>query len=302
MESATSLTASPLVMASVSSARRSLAQGPRYGAQDAVVAAGYDLDQAFGAFHRQGPAVGLEREDPRADVVAFRPGLLLGQADRGELGIGEDGHGQGPVKDGLPAARGVGRCGQALMRSLVGQELAADQVADGRRCRKRVFPEAGRLRYKPPRIRGRKGGPSKRRSELGFRPADSRTRSAESSKGSWVFSEKPFNVTRTVGYDGGLDLHLGLDLQALPLEQDFEAGGQLPVAAGQDLGQDFQDLDVRAQAAVDRAHLQADGPGADHEQGLGDFFEGQGLEARDHRTAVGLQKGQVGRAGCRWPG
>ena len=94
---------------------------------------GDHLDHALGFVHRQGPAAGGKGELADPDLVAFLPGLLFAQPDRGDLRVGKDRPGHGPVIDAFMGVSGHHPGGdQPLLARLVGQERRGRDIANGK--------------------------------------------------------------------------------------------------------------------------------------------------------------------------
>ena len=93
-------------MARVPSAISSLAVGPddAHAQDEARLRLGDDLDQAVGAAQGAGAAQGGQGEAADLDLDALLLGLALGQPGPGDLRVGEDHRGDGPVVEGAPRA------------------------------------------------------------------------------------------------------------------------------------------------------------------------------------------------------
>ena len=92
-----------------------------------------------------------------------------------------------------------------------------------------------------------------------------------------------------------------VELQALALEGALQLPRDLAVGAGQHGVQVLHHLHLGAETAPDRAHLEADGAGADDRHSLRDGVEGQGLLGAEDALPVEGQVGQLRPARSRWP-
>ena len=218
------------------------------------------LTSPSGAVHRQGPAVGLEGKGPDPDVVRLRARASSSVSPtEANSGIGEDGHGQGPVIDRLAAAAGVVRGGQSLVRGLVGQELPPDEVADGVDPGNTRFQAFVRPRRIPACPSGDEGARLEDRSELGLRPVGEQDPFGLEARRASGLQARPLEDESPVGFFAGLRCRIWVRT----LRPCFfrMSSSRWPISRslpGRSRGQDLEDGDLRPEAGIDRPHLQAD--------------------------------------------
>ena len=91
------------------------------------------------------------------------------------------------------------------------------------------------------------------------------------------------------------DLALQAECEALCCEGLLQGLGDLPVRKGHDGRKQFDHRDLCAEAVPDAAQLQADRPGADHDQVLRHAVEREGLGGGDDVLAVEGKEGKLDR-------
>ncbi|MNQ93076.1 hypothetical protein D3C85_1085230 [compost metagenome] len=233
-----------------------------------------DLHEAFGLVVDLGPAVGGEGElaDPVGAALGLQ--LLLALAHGGDFRAGVDHVGDDVVIHLGGLAGNALDADDGLVLGLVRQHRAGGDVAyhpDPRRAALvAVVGEHAAW------IGGQANGLQAQALGVG----------AATDGHQYVVGPEGFRQAAGGGFDGELhgvlidlgagDLGTQLEAHALLGQGALQGFAGFVVQARTDAAQVFHHRHLGAQAAPDRAQLQADHPGADHHQVLGHFRQGQG--------------------------
>ena len=237
-------------------------------AEDAVgLGVGEDLDEAVGVGVAAGAGIGGERKlaDPVVDAVVLE--LLLGRAHRRHLGPSVDHTGDRLVVD-VPGLSGeqLGD-GHALVLGLVGEHLAADDVADGEDAGNVGLElavdrdEAAVVDLDADRLQPQTLGVGP--------PADGNQHHVHlQGLGVAALHRLDGQGDAGVGLRGAGDLARQLERQPLFLEGAQHLLGHLRVHAGEDLVEELDHRHLGAEPTPHRSELDADVAAADHHHRL----------------------------------
>ncbi len=268
------------------------------GAQDAVAARfGEDLDEALHL--AGGPRARVGGHGKAADTVidAGLLELLLGAADGGHFGMGEDHGRDGVVVDVDPVAGEELGDGHALLLGLVREHGPADDVADG------VDPLDG--------------GPEAvvDGDAPGLVAADAERLEAEAFGAGPAphghehgVGRKPLRLAPIPGLDDDLELLLAIfhfhhpvgeaEREALSCEDALQLLRHLAVHARRDAVEELHHRDFGAKPPPHGAEFETDVAGADDEKPPGHVIESQRAGGGEDAALVDLDPGQRGRHGA----
>ena len=250
----------------------------------------HHLHEPLGIVDRDGAPERRERELADNRLVALLLRLLLGEADRRHLRIGEDaGRHRDPVSHRRVSGDDLGR-NLALLETLVGEERRAGEVADavdGRHARLHPLvhlDEALRADLHPRRLEAH---------ALAVRAEAHRDEHLVTGDGLLLPAD--------------LNLHHQLTALALePLRLGAHVDGRLALAetllnephglgidAGQDRGQRLHHRHLRPELRVDGPELEPDDAAADDHEPLRDLGQVDGLLGAPYVLAVELEAGDL---------